>query len=161
MRRWTVISESLKSICHNTLGSYHCECEEGYEGNGLLDCYVIDACHSITCGAYAHCIEEVNTGVIAGSAGSTAGATTITGATAGSLGGAHNTAKCICDPGFIPDPKPEERCKVFCDDGYQSVGPECLGKVFRRLTTYGFTHAKVKKCIFGQFEIWYTKSASF
>ena len=36
------IFECFISICHNTLGSFHCECEEGYEGNGLLDCYVID-----------------------------------------------------------------------------------------------------------------------
>ena len=105
----------------------------------VLDCYLIDACHSISCGHYAHCVEEVNTGIIAGSA--PAGGTLIndisptgvrsgvfiTGATAGTLGGAHNTAKCICDPGFIPDPKPEVRCQKFCDDGYQPVGPECLG----------------------------------
>ena len=118
------IFECFISICHNTLGSYHCECEEGYEGNGLLDCYVIDACHSITCGAYAHCVEEVYT-----IGASTVGGGTPGPATVGSLGGAHNTAKCICDPGFIPDPKPEERCQVFCENGYLPVGPECLGKV--------------------------------
>ena len=104
-----------QSICHNTLGSYHCECEKGYEGNGLLDCYLVDACQSITCGPYAHCVEEI------------ASAEKATAATAGSLGGAHNDAKCICDPDFIPDPDPKTRCKRFCEDGYQAVGPRCLG----------------------------------
>ena len=93
-----------------------------------MDCYLIDACQSITCGPYAHCVEEIASAPISGSTPGTPGGD-LTAATAGSLGGAHNDAKCICDPGFIPDPDPETRCQRFCENGYQPVGPRCLGSL--------------------------------
>lgn len=30
--------------CHNTLGSYNCQCKPGYEGDGIQICAVSDEC---------------------------------------------------------------------------------------------------------------------
>ena len=74
---------------------------------------MVDACTTIACGPYAHCVEEK---VPIQITGSTEFLDKV-------------DAKCFCDPGFIPDPDPNTRCKKDCENGYQAVGPRCIGSV--------------------------------
>jgi len=101
------------SYCENTAGSYQCICDEGYEGNGMVHCDLEDECSAVKCGAYAHCSTtppDVAESFIAKDP---------------ALRLLGNPANCYCDPGFIPDPDPKDRCKKDCEIGYQATGPRC------------------------------------
>ena len=77
-------------LCHPSKGSYHCNCEDGYDGNGFTSCNLMDECSTVTCGAYAHCEIIFD---------DTPGATNTI-----------NDAECVCDNGFEGDPNPYIRC---------------------------------------------------
>ena len=49
------------SSCRNTIGSFECDCDEGFEGNGknlTIGCTEIDECVNATCGI-GTCIDGI------------------------------------------------------------------------------------------------------
>ena len=81
----------------------------------MVHCDLEDECSAVKCGAYAHCSTtppDVAESFIAKDP---------------ALRLLGNPANCYCDPGFIPDPDPKDRCKKNCEIGYQATGPRCTG----------------------------------
>lgn len=67
--------------CTNTLGSFTCQCPEGYTGDAYKHCSDIDECQvEGSCGTGAECINK------------------------------EGTYSCECPEGTIPDPDPRVRC---------------------------------------------------
>ena len=95
----------------------------------MVECFLEDECSAVKCGAYAHCSTtppDVAEGFIAKDPA----------VRNKNLGKA---AHCYCDPGFIPDDDPKDRCKKDCEIGYQATGPRCTGsfrKIFLTLKSY-------------------------
>ena len=83
--------DALSQVPYHPLkGSYHCNCEDGYDGNGFTSCDLMDECSTVTCGAYAHCEIVFD-----------------------DTPNANNTindAECVCDNGFVDSPSPYIRC---------------------------------------------------
>ena len=89
----TSLKITIVMHCHRShpiKGSYHCNCEDGYDGNGFTSCNLMDECSTVTCGAYAHCEIVFDDTPNASN--------TI------------NDAECVCDNGFVDSPSPYIRC---------------------------------------------------
>ena len=106
-------------LYHPFKGSYHCNCEDGYDGNGFTSCNLMDECSTVTCGAYAHCEIRFD-----------------------DTPGADNTindAECVCDNGFEGDPTPYVRCKKVTYLRYKNRLRTCyfryVIKVIKQLDT--------------------------
>lgn len=95
--------------CTNTLGSYSCQCPDGFSGDAFKECFDVDECQTDdACGANAECINKLG------------------------------TYDCECPEGTVPDPDPRVRCSEIltckgdsdcpgnsvCDSNARCVCPE-------------------------------------
>ena len=111
----------------------------------MVECFLEDECSAIKCGAYAHYSTtppDVAKGFIAKNPA----------IRNKNLG---KSAHCYCDPGFVPDDDPKDRCKKDCEIGYQATGPRCTGSfriMYDLLSLYNSTTGTVKYVRFLTYE---------
>lgn len=117
--------------CTNTLGSFTCQCPEGYSGDPFKQCFDIDECQIAgACGLGADCINR------------------------------EGSFTCECADGTIPDPDPHVRCvevltckqnndcpgNALCDESARclcpepNVGNDCRRKYYYFKVSYYLTY---------------------
>lgn len=118
------------AVCLNTLGSFICNCPEGYTGDSRKECVDINECLiENTCGVGAHCINR------------------------------PGSFTCECPEGTLPDPEPIVKCSeilscksdaecpgnAFCDQYKKclcpepNIGNECRRKFLIKLLFHKYT----------------------